>query len=432
MPRLADLQEARAAGASAMRGLLDKADAEKRDLSDVEDKEFRSLKDEVSALDRKIERARDLAEAERAAPAILHNGRGDGNFEERARSFSLTKAISSAMGEHVDVGFEREISQETSRRAGRTGRGQFMVPDQVFLSEKRVFGDAVMTTTIGTDIIPNTHRPDLWIDRLRNAIVVGQLGATVLDNMVGSPIDIPRQTGSATASWVAEDAAITDTGLTFDDVNLTPKTVAAITSYTRRLMINAQPSIEQIVRDDLAAIVANEIDKKALVGDGTSNTPSGVMFQSGVNEVFVGGAPTWGKILEFISSIEANNADVGSMAWAMCSATVAKLRSTLKTSADTSSNFMMTEPNSLAGYPVAVTNAIADAGSDSPASEPPVIFGAWSQLLVAYWSGLDLLVNPYETSAYQKGRVLVRVMRDVDIAVRHPQSFAFSEDLETA
>ena len=93
MPRLADLQEARAAGASAMRALLDTAEKESRDLTVDEDKEFLTLKDEITkdeitALDRKIERARDLAEAERTAPAILHNGRGDGNFEQRARGTS--------------------------------------------------------------------------------------------------------------------------------------------------------------------------------------------------------------------------------------------------------------------------------------------------------------------------------------------------------
>jgi hypothetical protein len=55
-----------------------------------------------------------------------------------------------------------------------------------------------------------------------------------------------------------------------------------------------------------------------------------------------------------------------------------------------------------------------------------VIFGAWSQLLVGYWSGVDILVNPYESVAYMKGRVLMRIMRDCDVAVRHGKSFAYA------
>src|SRR6476661_7035885 len=99
MPKLADLQEARASAVSEMRALTTKADTESRDLSDDEHKNFKSLKDKVGGLDRNIEVARDLAEAERAAPAILHSGRGDGRFEDRARNFSVTKAIASACGE---------------------------------------------------------------------------------------------------------------------------------------------------------------------------------------------------------------------------------------------------------------------------------------------------------------------------------------------
>lgn len=429
MPRLADLQEARAAAFGKMRALLDQADAETRDLYDDEDKQFKGLKSEVATLDKKIERARDLAEAERAAPAVLHNGRGDGRFEDRARDFSVVKAIRAAIGDQVDAGFEREISAETERRTGRKAKG-ILVPDAYFL-ERRAFGDAVMLTSgVGADLYPTQHRADLFIDRLRAALVVGRLGATVLDGLVGTQ-DIPRQTGSATAQWVAEDGSLTDTSLNFDDVTLTPKTVGAITSYSRRMLINAVPSIENIVRNDLAAVIANEIDKQALIGNGTSNTPTGVVF-AGASEVSVGGAPTWAKMLEFISTIETANADLGTLAWVMNPQTVAKLRSTTKVANDGSAGFIMDEPGTLAGYSTATTTALTDVGSDSPSTEPYVIFGAWSQLLVGYWSGVDLLANPYESTAYQKGRVLVRVMRDVDVAVRHAQAFAFSEDLEVA
>jgi hypothetical protein len=62
-------------------------------------------------------------------------------------------------------------------------------------------------------------------------------------------------------------------------------------------------------------------------------------------------------------------------------------------------------------------------------TEGTVIFGAWSQLLIGYWSGLDILVNPYETTAYARGRVLVRAMRDVDVAVRHAESFAYTDNM---
>ena len=44
-------------------------------------------------------------------------------------------------------------------------------------------------------------------------------------------------------------------------------------------------SIENIVRGDLAAIVANEIDYQAMVGTGSSNTPKGVTGSGNSTEI---------------------------------------------------------------------------------------------------------------------------------------------------
>ncbi len=112
--KLHELQEQRASAVASMRALTDKADGETRDLSDAEHTTFTDLKKKVAGLDRNIEVARDLAEAERSAPAILHHGRGDGRYEERARDFSITKAIAAQIGGDVDAGFEREISAPKS------------------------------------------------------------------------------------------------------------------------------------------------------------------------------------------------------------------------------------------------------------------------------------------------------------------------------
>ncbi len=50
-------------------------------------------------------------------------------------------------------------------------------------------------------------------------------------------------------------------------------------------------------------------------------------------------------------------------------------------------------------------------------------------MIVAYWSGVDILVNPYHTDVYAKGNVYVRALRDCTVAVRHAQSFTYAADL---
>jgi len=415
-----ELQEQRSAAVTAMRTLADLVAGESRDYTADEEKRHADLKKEITGLDTKIQRARDLDEAERRAPAVVQGNGRDGKYEERARDFSITKAISARLGDDVDAGFEREISKEVARRSGRKFEG-IAVPDEVFFAERRT----LLTSGDAADLVPNTHRPDLFIDRLRASLITGRLGATVLDNLVGT-VDIPKQTGSSTAQWVDEDGTLTETDGAFGDVNLSPKTVGAMTSYSRRTLINAVPSIEALVRNDLSAVIANAIDFQAMFGDGTGNTPTGVANTGSVNSASLA-TPSWAEVLAFISAIQADDADLGAMGWALHPRAVATLRATTKVSSDAGAGFLMDAPNAMAGYAAAASSAVPVA-SGTP-DTTTVLFGAWSQLLIGYWSGTDILVNPYESTAYAKGRVKVRVMRDCDVQVRHPQSFAAADDL---
>jgi HK97 family phage major capsid protein len=425
MPKLHELQEARAAAVAAMRALSDKAETEKRDLTAAEDTEFGTLKTTIADLDKKIGRAQALADAERSAPAIVHGKIGDGQFEERARDFSVVKCIRSTLPTHeggnIDIGFEREISTEVARRSGRAYEG-FAVPDQYFHVEKRT-----LTVASGAaDLVPNVHRPDLFIDMLRAKLVCATLGATYLDGLVGTPIDIPRQTGSGTAQWVAEDGSLSETDATFDDVNLAPKTVGSVTSYSRRTMLNASPSIEAIVRADLAATIANAIDAKAMTGTGASNTPTGITA-AGATAGGGGAVLTFAEVLAYPTLVDAANALGGSLGWALNPHVAKVLRSTLVASS-TDSRMIMEGPNALAGYPAQTTNALP--GNPTGPVAGTIIFGNWADLIIASWAGgLDILVNPYESTAYLKGRILVRAMKDVDVAVRHAASFVFQDDI---
>jgi hypothetical protein len=58
-----------------------------------------------------------------------------------------------------------------------------------------------------------------------------------------------------------------------------------------------------------------------------------------------------------------------------------------------------------------------------------LIFGKWDDMLLGYWSAFDLLVNPYESTAYSKGNVQVRGIVTMDVAVRHIESFAAATDI---
>ena len=50
--------------------------------------------------------------------------------------------------------------------------------------------------------------------------------------------------------------------------------------------------------------------------------------------------------------------------------------------------------------------------------EHGLIYGDWSELLIGIWSEIDILVNPYETTAYSKGNISIRAMATVDTGLR--------------
>lgn len=73
----------------------------------------------------------------------------------------------------------------------------------------------------------------------------------------------------------------------------------------------------------------------------------------------------------------------------------------------------------LQGYPAVFSNVQS---GDSP-DYHAIIFGDWSSMIIGYWSTLDILVNPFDATAYPKGNIMIRAMLTADVTVRHIESF---------
>ena len=128
--------------------------------------------------------------------------------------------------------------------------------------------------------------------------------------------------GFATASafgWLAEDGDSADSEPTTKTVALTPHTVSGSVPITRRLIKQSSPAVELLVRNDLVMGAATALDIAALQGDGLSNVPTGILNITDVSAqaVSTAGGPTWAEIVGFESSIDADNALVGSLSYVM-------------------------------------------------------------------------------------------------------------------
>lgn len=395
-------------------------------LTGDQEKRAAEIMTEAEQLEARIRRVEQLEEAERRmGGGTVLTGSGDHHLDAELRNFSLVRAIASQVPNmNVDAGRERELSAEIARRSGRAFEGM-AVPLSVFHKpvEQRVLTTAAPGGGPGGNLIGTDHMGGQYIDILRSKLVMRRLGARVLSGLVGN-VDIPKLKASATAGWVAENAALTPADPQLGKVQLTPKHAGALTEFSRNMLLQSSPDIEQLLRDDFAAVLARAVDRVAIQGGG-SDEPDGILETSGVDLTTDMSPPTWDAVLELIAKVEEGDAE--GMAFLTRPSIVKVLRSTLR-AATTDSRMIMEARNELAGYPLASSTLVPNDIESADASA--LIFGNFSDVLLGYWSEFDLLVNPYESTAYAKGNIQVRGMVTCDVAIRHAESFAAAVDID--
>ena len=64
-----------------------------------------------------------------------------------------------------------------------------------------------------------------------------------------------------------------------------PKTVGAYSKFSRLIELQGTPDIEQLIRADFVALLADAIDSAAINGSGSSNQPLGILNTTGIGSV---------------------------------------------------------------------------------------------------------------------------------------------------
>lgn len=332
-----------------------------------------------------------------------------GLSEKESRSFSFLRAINylsnpTDRAAREAAAFEIEASEAAAAKLGRQSRG-ITVPQDVLRRDLNVG-----TASAGGNLVATELDAGSFIDLLRNASALDQAGATVLTGLTGN-VAIPRQSGAATAYWVAESGSPTESQQTVDQVSLVPRTVAAYTDFSRRLMIQSSIDVENMVRNDLASVIALKIDYAGLYGTGASNEPLGLKNTTGIGtEDFAADAPTFAEVVALESDVATANALLGTPVYLMNAAMRGNLKTTKK---DAGSGIFIMENGEVNGYRGVLSNQVASGD---------LWFGNFADLIIGYFSGLDLMVDPYTHST--SGTVRVVAMQDCDIAIRHPESFS--------
>jgi HK97 family phage major capsid protein/HK97 family phage prohead protease len=317
----------------------------------------------------------------------------------RALNYLANKNDSSA---RRDAEFEIEVGEAAAKQYERSSNG-IVVPNEVLRRDLNVG-----TATAGGNLVDDVLLSGSFIDLLRNRLAIAQAGVTTLTGLQGN-ISIPRQSAASTAYWVGESASPSESQPSVDQVNMSPKTVGAFVDYSRRLLLQSDISVESMVRNDLARVIALEIDRAAIYGTGSSNQPLGLVNTTGIGSQTIS---TFGTFIEYIgmeTDVASANADAGSLRYIINAAARGALKGTEK--AANTAQFVY-ENDQINGYPVIVSNQLAN--NDA-------LFGDFSMMIMGMWSGLDLTVDPYAGAT--AGTVRIIALQDLDIAVKQAGAF---------
>jgi len=379
---------------------------------------------------------------ERSGAKVSKDSAEVGMSEKEQKRYSIVRALNAMANPQSRsiqeaAAFERECSIAAEKKYKREAQGM-IIPADVLMSTAR------RDLTVGVDadggyLVGTQHLAGSFIDALRNRTMVMKMGARLLDGLVGD-IAIPKLSAGATAYWVDPDTTTgpTESKQTFGQVALTPKTVGGLTDISRKLLQQSSPSVDRLVEEDLQKILAIAIDAAALHGSGESNQPLGVAATSGIGSV-VGGtnglAPSWSHIVKLWSEVAVDNADIGSLGYLTNAKVIGKLMTTEKASS-TAQFVCPAFPNpegytSFGGMRAGVSNQVSSTLSKGTSTSvaSAIFFGNWADLIIGAWGGLDLTVDPYTHSS--SGTLRVVALQDIDIAVRHAQSFSAMLDALT-
>lgn len=303
----------------------------------------------------------------------------------------------------------------------------------------KAFTASVLTE--GGSMVPENFSAE-FIELLRNRTAVRALGARSLPLPNGN-LSLGRQTGGATAYYAGEGMPITTSKPTTDKLKLSEKKLVALTPVSNDLIRNAAQSAEEFVKQDLIAAMSLREDLAFLSGDGTQDTPRGMLFQVAAAHKYNQATYTAPKA----PTLQELRTEFAKAFGKLKTANIPMLNCGFIISPRTEQYLMQVQDGNgnaifesellagkLRGKPVVVTNQIPEnlgGGSD----ESKIYLADFSEAIIGESMALELLVDPngsYEEggqtkSGLSRDETPIRVIAKHDFGMRHDKALVVIE-----
>lgn len=313
------------------------------------------------------------------------------NNKNNMKNFSLIKAINDVVNNrniNEDALNVIEMGATEMRKSGLSYSGQIQLP-----VEER--GDAVAATvaTDGKEIVA-TDKLNI-LEPLRGKSILSEVGATFLTGLVGN-ISIPNYTGS-TCGWKGELEAADNGKGTFGSVELSPKRLTAYIDISKQFLTQDSVGAEEMLRSDIVNALVAKLEQ-TIFGDAVGDTtkPAGIFNGAEV------AAPSY----QGVCDAEAAVTDYSGEKRFVMSPTAKSAFKQTTISGTKSDLRLLLEDGEVDGYPVSDSSNVVAGG---------YAFGDFSELVVAQWGGIDIVVDPYTLATKNAIRLVINAYFDAKV-----------------
>lgn len=338
------------------------------------------------------------------------------------RKFLLATSTDATQQQMRDADFEMKAVDA----AGEARVGTYRLPAELMRSWSEFEVDGLRSTdprvraalgTSGNANVQSTdHLSNQFIYNLRNRLVLGQLGLTMLNGLDGN-VDIPGGNANIAAAWLgSEDANAAESNPSFRKVSLAIKDLAVYTDMTRRMLLQSTIDIEMYVRMQILDAMAQAIDTAGFYGSGASGQPTGLAETAGIGSVtFAAEFPTRSEVIDMRTEVASSN-QTGSPVFV---GNTEMAGSMMKTLVDAGSGrfLMETEGRLTIGNRFEETNQITSGD---------LFAGVWSDMIMGTWGTLEL--DRSTEAKFLSGGLRLRAIQSLDFAVRRTGSFVLGND----
>lgn len=349
--------------------IVDLCKTEVREMTEDEEKEFNSLREEIDnkkaelkALEDKLaEYARELPDEEEEDDKDLEKN----NKRNKMKKNSLVKEIRNAI-DNNQKSFVINAETRTMQVTGDSG-----------------VHDEVVETEIEGILEP-----------LYANSVLSKLGARWYSGLPKGDIQIPIMSGGS-VGWEGEIDEAGATGNTFTTVKLSPKRLSAYVDISKQLIAQDTIGVEAAIRRDIVNALNAKLEA-TLFGNaqGTTEKPQGLFYNVTPDVV-----ANFEDVCNLEAGVEEANV-YGKMQYVMSPAAKAKFRSMIK---GTNNSGFVYEAGEMDGIETHVTTNVA---------KGDFIYGDFSNLVVGSWGDIEIVVDPYTQATKSCVRLIINAFFD--------------------